>query len=143
LAPLYFEQAWARKLYNLGDHSYHDLEVEMAVYTFEDAEHAFEKYLPMVLASGVRVLTYNGGFDFAANYVGGLNWANALNYTGQKAFNRATHKNWYVDGIKAGWTKSASNFTFVFVEGSGHMVPMDQPKRAFHMISKYLNHEDM
>ena len=39
----------------------------------------------------------------------------------------------------AGWAKIAHNLWFVLVNGAGHMVPSDQPIRAYIMLGHFIN----
>ena len=45
-----------------------------------------------------------------------------LQWTGQDAFSAKPLRNWMVDGKTAGVTRSSGPFTFVTVDGAGHMV---------------------
>lgn len=62
--------------------------------------------LPAVLAAGVRTLVYSGMDDFICNYVGGMDWAAALVWPGQAAYNSAPKKDWTVNGTVAGFSKT-------------------------------------
>ena len=42
----------------------------------------------------------------------------------------------------AGYSKAVQNFTHVLVRNAGHMVPYDQPKWAFDMISRWVRGKD-
>ena len=42
----------------------------------------------------------------------------------------------------AGYSKAVQNFTHVLVRNAGHMVPYDQPKWAFDMISRWISGKD-
>jgi len=94
--------------------------------------------IPPVLAAHVRVLIYSGKLDWICNYWGGGNWTAALSWPGQAGFNNATLQNWLVNGTVAAQTKSYMNFTWLQVEGAGHMVPMDQPVVALTMLKTFL-----
>lgn len=44
---------------------------------------------------------------------------------------------WYVEKELAGYVKQAGNLTEVLVRNAGHMVPTDQPKWAWDLISRF------
>lgn len=46
----------------------------------------------------------------------------ALEWTGQEEFTSQPLREWMVDGAVAGLTRSAGPFTFVTLDGAGHMV---------------------
>jgi carboxypeptidase C (cathepsin A) len=51
---------------------------------------------------------------------------------------------WEVNGQVAGYAITYDrNFQFTTVRGAGHMVPEDQPERAFFMMSQFLNGKDL
>lgn len=43
-------------------------------------------------------------------------------WTGQEAFAAQPLREWDVDGLTAGLTRSAGPFTFATIDGAGHMV---------------------
>ncbi|KAL4505177.1 hypothetical protein ABPG72_016244 [Tetrahymena utriculariae] len=92
-----------------------------------------------VLESGVKVLVYSGDQDFQCNYLGGIAWTNAMEWTQQEAFQQAEFQSYNVNGQKAGEIKGAGNFQFLKVYQAGHMVPMDQPIVALHMLNSFIS----
>jgi len=96
-----------------------------------------EKQVPSLLKD-YRMLVYSGELDFICNWVGGLAWTTAMNWNGQTQFVNANMTTWHVGTSAAGSTKSALNLTFLKVFNAGHMVPMDQPKNALNMVSRFL-----
>jgi serine carboxypeptidase-like clade 4 len=89
-----------------------------------DEETGYEQLIPTLLAAGVRVLCYNGEFDFAANYVGGEAWLSALQWPYAQQFNNTPLATWMVEGVPAGLKKSVQGLTLIRVNDAGHMVPM-------------------
>ena len=85
-----------------------------------------------------RVLFYNGQLDviiawpLTESFLESLEWDdNARNYT------KTERQLWHVNGDLAGYAKVVGNFTSVLVRNAGHMVPYDQPKWAFDLISRF------
>jgi len=138
LATKYMEQDWVRKQINVGNRTWYDREVEMAIDQFADDEMSYEYHIPYVLANGIRVLIYSGEYDFAANYVGREMWTQAMKWSGQQQFSSANFTEWNIGSSVAGYSKSAENFTFLKLKNAGHMVPMNIPKVALRMLQQFL-----
>jgi cathepsin A (carboxypeptidase C) len=82
--------------------------------------------LAPLLDDGVPILIYNGDKDYICNWVGGLAWVSALEWTGKKHFVNAHNKPWQTtEGKPGGESKSFGPLTFMRVFDAGHMVPMD------------------
>ncbi|KAI9731326.1 MAG: hypothetical protein M1834_005229 [Cirrosporium novae-zelandiae] len=109
------------------------------------------------LEHGADVLIYNGNLDLACNTAGNLRWTNSLSWNGQAPFAAQDLKPWFstVEGvtIPAGTYKEVYAFTrpdhtkkqrfsFVTIDNSGHMVPLDQPEIALDMVQKWLSGRD-
>ncbi|KAL4494283.1 hypothetical protein ABPG73_018802 [Tetrahymena malaccensis] len=92
-----------------------------------------------VLESGIKVIAYSGDQDFICNYMGGIAWTNAMEWTQQKAYQQAQFQDYQVNGQSVGQIKGAGNFQFLRVYQAGHMVPMDQPAVALHLINSFIS----
>ena len=117
------------------------VQCERAVELFliHDWIQQFQSSVAEILESNRRVLVYSGKEDFICNYLGGLEWANTTKWSDQEAFSRTSFKTWSVDNSTAGEVKNYGPFTFLAVEGAGHMVPLDQPKHALDMLRRFLS----
>jgi len=102
-----------------------------------DWGHRFDTVLPELLANGVDVLIYAGDKDLICNYVGNRAWVDKLPWEGADDWAAAKEETWTVDGEAAGSVTSAAGLSFLRVFDAGHMVPMDQPKRALDMITRF------
>ncbi|EJU01527.1 alpha/beta-hydrolase [Dacryopinax primogenitus] len=101
-------------------------------------EHAKEYYVTGLLERGMDVLIYVGTYDNVCNWVGNSRWVEALEWTGQLAFNSRDLTEWTVHGRRAGLTKHAKGLTFATVDAAGHMVPYDKPVEALAMLNRWL-----
>ena len=105
----------------------------------------FQQLIPDLLKSNIRVLIYSGDMDFICNWLGNKAWTLELPWSGQTSFAATHDKPWYVDEVEAGMFRTVSNakvnmlFNFVQIHGAGHMVPMDQPKRALRMVQHFIS----
>jgi len=95
--------------------------------------------LPAVLAQNISVLVYSGTNDFICNYMGGDQWTYNMEWPGQTAFQQAPFKQWTLDEMRAGESKSALGLTVLHVYNAGHMVPMNQPFNALQMLKIFLS----
>lgn len=93
------------------------------------------------LLSNYRVLIYNGQLDIIVAYPLTLNYLQNLNFSAAEEYKSAQRYQWYVGDDLAGYVKQAGNLTEVLVRFAGHMVPRDQPKWAFDLISRFTSNK--
>ncbi|KAL1491742.1 hypothetical protein ABEB36_012293 [Hypothenemus hampei] len=89
------------------------------------------------LLSNYRVLIYNGQLDIIVAYPLTENYLQNLQFSGANEYKTAARYPWYVDQELAGYVKQAGNLTEVLVRNAGHMVPADQPKWTWDLISRF------
>ncbi|KAI9849126.1 MAG: hypothetical protein M1837_005356 [Sclerophora amabilis] len=105
----------------------------------------FHRLVPGILKE-IPVLIYAGDADFICNWLGNKAWAEALEWPGQKAYNKEQLANLTLsssgsDEKTIGAYKSSGNFTFVKIHSGGHMVPYDQPEASLDMFNRWLSGE--
>ncbi|OHE92786.1 serine carboxypeptidase [Colletotrichum orchidophilum] len=101
----------------------------------------FHRIVPNLLEK-IPVLIYAGDADYICNWLGNRAWTEALEWPGQKSFNKAEVKGLTVGkGEEYGKVKSSGNFTFMQLYGAGHMVPMDQPEASSDFFNRWLGGE--
>ncbi|KAL8642100.1 MAG: hypothetical protein Q9228_001185 [Teloschistes exilis] len=115
----------------------------------------FHRLVPGILEE-VPVLVYAGDADFICNWLGNHAWTEALEWPGQKAFNKvpledlvltadypttSPEGNKLVRGTKVGEVKSSGNFTFMRLHAAGHMVPFDQPEASLDFFNRWIGGE--
>jgi len=104
----------------------------------KDEEKSANQLFADILAN-IPVLIYSGNYDFVCNYVGGQYWtANIEKWQYQQQFNNAVNQSWTVDGVAAGYYKSAANLIELIVYNAGHMSPFDQPKNVHNMVYTFI-----
>ncbi|KZV92237.1 peptidase S10, serine carboxypeptidase [Exidia glandulosa HHB12029] len=108
-----------------------------------DMYHSSRVYIEELLERGIRILQFAGTYDWVCNWVGVLNNAHAMQWTGAKAFNSQEMREWQVDGARAGLVKSAKGLTFATVEGAGHLVPSAKPVEALAMINRWIADKEL
>jgi len=103
-----------------------------------DLYHRTHLHIAALLERGIRVLIYVGTYDWICNWVGNERWTLDLEWSGRKEFVKEELREWTVEGKKAGLVRSNGGFTFVTVDGAGHMVPYDKPNEALAMVQRWL-----
>ncbi|KAF2358333.1 Peptidase S10 serine carboxypeptidase [Trinorchestia longiramus] len=91
----------------------------------------------MLNQENYRVLIYNGQLDIIIAYPLTRNFVESLQWRYSDRYLSAPRHIWKVGGDVAGYVKETPNFAEVLVRGAGHMVPYDQPQRAYDMINRF------
>ncbi|KAK3939928.1 putative carboxypeptidase Y precursor [Diplogelasinospora grovesii] len=102
----------------------------------------FHKLVPSLLEQ-IPVLIYAGDADYICNWLGNQAWTEALEWPGQKDFNKASKEDLKLAGAdkEYGKVKASGNFTYMRVYSAGHMVPMDQPENSLDFFNRWLGGE--
>ena len=105
-----------------------------------DADDTFDykAAIASALDAGVKVLLYYGQQDTVCNYVGGEAVAAAIPWSNRQAFNALDYSPLTVAGITVGSIKTLGHLTLALVQGSGHMVPADEPATAASLLREFL-----
>ncbi|CAH1405379.1 unnamed protein product [Nezara viridula] len=125
-----------RNRIHVGNKTYLGGEVS-ARHLFDDIGKSVKPWVE-VLLENYRVLFYNGQLDIICAYPLTVNFLNHLSWSGSDLYKVAPRKEWFVGGELAGYTKTVKGFTEVLVRDAGHMVPSDQPKYAFDLLSRFV-----
>ncbi len=96
----------------------------------------------MTALRNIKVLIYNGQDDVVVNTPGVLQYLNSLNWEGTLNWKRTRKTIWTIHGENAGWVKNSGNLWFALINHAGHMVPSDQPERAFSLLGHFINNEN-
>jgi carboxypeptidase C (cathepsin A) len=108
------------------------------LYMVNDRPWNVVPYVADILDAGIPVVVYNGDRDMTTNMVGSELLLNKMEWSGQKEWTDAPRGLWMVNGTQAGWAKEYGKLSFVVVYNSGHMVPYNQPKPAFDLVTRLL-----
>lgn len=98
-------------------------------------------HVEMLLHAGVRVLLYQGQFDWKDGASANEAWIRSLRWPGAQKYLAAPRRIWRRsdDNEIAGYWRGYANLEQVVVLGAGHLVPMDAARSAFDMISKFVD----
>uniref|UniRef100_A0A0W0F8J6 carboxypeptidase C n=1 Tax=Moniliophthora roreri TaxID=221103 RepID=A0A0W0F8J6_MONRR len=66
-------------------------------------------------------------------------WTRDMEWSGQEGYGKEVLREWFVDGAKAGVTRSSGGLTFATIEGGGHMAPMDRPRESLELVKRWLS----
>ena len=97
-------------------------DINAAFFNTMDEFHATQYYVASLLDRGVKALVYVGKYDWICNWVGNERWTLALEWSGKNGFVNQELRSWNIDGKKVGSVRNSGPFTFVTVDGAGHMV---------------------
>jgi len=135
--PHYLEKASTRKAIHVGNLSYSGEADVVEKRLMADIMQSVKPWLQQLIDAEYRVLIYSGQLDIIIATPLTLNMINSLQWKGKDDFMKAERKKWMIDSDLAGYSTTAGNFTFLLVRGAGHMVPFDQPTRAFDLINRF------
>jgi len=112
-------------------------QVENAL-THEDMYPTADEFKAML--PRMRVLVYNGQFDWICNHLGVERFLDGLNFEGSETFLDSHRRGEWVSGSRlAGYVKRGGNLTFVLVLGGSHMVPMDKRPQTYDLLQRFLD----
>lgn len=102
----------------------------------------FHRLIPSLLDE-IPILVYAGDADYICNWLGNRAWTEALEWKGQKKYNKADTRDLELSGYgtKIGSVKASGNFTFIRLHAGGHMLPYDQPAASLDMLNRWLGGE--
>ncbi len=127
--------------------------VAFAFDSTNDLEISLRPEIEYLLANQIDILIYQGNLDLACNTAGAKRWTSNVAWKGQAEFVGKELRPWksVVGGKerKAGMFKEVNikmvegdekrtRFALVTIDGSGHMVPQDQPEVALDMLGRWL-----
>eukprot|EP01006_Ploeotia_vitrea_P046717 TRINITY_DN67056_c5_g7_i1.p1 TRINITY_DN67056_c5_g7~~TRINITY_DN67056_c5_g7_i1.p1 ORF type:complete len:498 (+),score=261.46 TRINITY_DN67056_c5_g7_i1:175-1494(+) len=144
---LYVNQTSVRKALHVGNH-YYDVQSGAAGAALND--DICKSMMPVLptLFENYKCLFYNGEFDFIVAPVLTELMLSQTQWTGQAAYNKADRTIWRLtpkDKEVAGYVRQVSaasgSLTQIVVRDAGHILPADQPARAFDMITRFVNDE--
>ncbi|KAG0338042.1 hypothetical protein BG000_004630 [Podila horticola] len=96
-----------------------------------------------LLGYGIRVLAFQGIFDFRDAAAGSNIWIEGLEWSGRHDFEEAERKLWMVNNQLAGFVTSVPGLTRVTMLGAGHLAPMDQAETTMVMIRSLVEGSDL
>jgi len=112
-------------------------------YLIGDWMRSVAPILPTLL-DNYKVMIYNGQNDVilgpppAENFIRTIPWSLQLEYLATPKIVWKVNES---DSEPAGYVRQTGDFVQVVIRDAGHMVPTDQPARAYDMITRFINGE--
>lgn len=137
----YLNQSTIRAALHVGSH-YYDVNSGYAGFLLtNDLCKSMAHVLP-TLFENYKVLFYNGQFDFIVGAALTEEFLPTIWWSGAEGWAKAPKVIWKItstDADVAGYARQYCNFTQVVVRDAGHILPFDQPARAFDMITRFVD----
>ena len=145
---LYLNDPVTQAMLHVGNMSWGtDSGVSSALYN--DVMRSQADKFPQILEN-IRVLLYQGQFDWKDGPAQNEQWLNQVDWAGKKGYLSAPRSIWMTPTSpnsqeqameSAGWVQSYGTLTELVVNGAGHLAPMDQPNRLLSMISTFVENK--
>lgn len=138
--PEYLNQDVIRSAVHVGDAVFNNGSA-CEYHLMADVMVSFKPELQDLLNNNYKVLIYSGQLDIIIAPALTERFMNTLQWNHQADFTAASRAVWRVNSTDtevAGFARSAYNLQHVVVRGAGHIVPSDQPERAYNMISHFI-----
>ncbi|XP_055838252.1 venom serine carboxypeptidase-like [Episyrphus balteatus] len=139
----FLQSSDTRRAIHVGNKTFHDLDTENKVeeYLKEDVMDSVAPWVADLL-NYYTVCIYNGQLDIIVAYPMTVNYLQNLKFSSADVYKIAKRDIWRVDKEVAGYKKRAGNLLEVMVRNAGHMVPRDQPKWMFDLITDLTGTKD-
>ncbi|XP_035689782.1 probable serine carboxypeptidase CPVL [Branchiostoma floridae] len=137
----YLAKPEVRKAIHVGNLTFHDGS-DVEKHLLSDVMQSVAPWIITILDNNYKVLMYNGQLDVIV--AGPLTQAflQRLQWSKLKQYQKADRTVWKInpsDTEVAGFVRQVDNFYQVIVKGGGHILPFDQPERAFDMIDRFVS----
>jgi vitellogenic carboxypeptidase-like protein len=138
--PKWLDLPTSRQSLHVGTYPYWDYNSTVERYLIEDWMRPVAPKLP-ALIENYDCLFYNGQNDVILGGPLTTEVLRRLHWNGAEGFKTAKKKIWHNVSDKtdvSGYVVSFKGLTHVIVRDAGHMVPADQPERAYDMITRFI-----
>ncbi|EFA81762.1 peptidase S10 family protein [Heterostelium album PN500] len=136
----FVNSSMVRNLLHVGNNYFQDNNnVYLALQA--DIPKSIKPLIPTIIEN-VKVLFYNGQFDFIVGASLTETFMRTIPWEGIPPFVGAERTIWKIPSDQvnvAGYVRQYLSLTQVVVRGAGHILPYDQPERAYDMITRFVN----
>lgn len=132
-----------RQAIHVGSLPYNSGEI-VEKHLMNDVMNTVKPWVEDLLNAGYRTLIYSGQLDIIVaaplteSFLLSLNWAGSNKYYDAP---RVIYKVTPNDDRVAGYVRQVDNLYQVIIRSAGHMVPYDQPRVAYDMITRFVNNQ--
>lgn len=137
---LYVVSPSVRKAIHVGNLTYNNGATSQD-HLLGDITQSTKSWVETLLDNDYRVLLYSGQVDVIIPYLISLNLINNLNWKYAEDYQIQERVIWKVDENDqeiAGYVKQSHNFYEALVRDAGHMVPYDQSRVGFDLITRFI-----
>ena len=135
--PNFLNMASTRRAIHVGNLTFNS-GVKVEKHLLQDVMKSVKPWIEQLMDVGTyKIMIYNGQMDVIIAWPLTESFITSMNWKGKKDYINTSRAQWKVGGQLAGYAKSVGNFTQVLVRNAGHMIPYDQPKWAFDLISRF------
>uniref|UniRef100_H0VNN3 Probable serine carboxypeptidase CPVL n=2 Tax=Cavia porcellus TaxID=10141 RepID=H0VNN3_CAVPO len=128
-----------RQAIHVGNRTFND-GADVEKYLREDTVQSVKPWLTEIM-NNYKVLLYNGQLDIIVAASLTERSLMTMDWKGTQKYPRIRRKVWKIfksDNEVAGYVRQVGDFHQVIVRGGGHILPYDQPLRAFDMINRFI-----
>ncbi|KAI2801658.1 hypothetical protein BLOT_009472 [Blomia tropicalis] len=133
-----------RDAIHVGNRPYHDGS-EVEKHLVNDIMNTVKPLVEDLLNSNVRTMLYSGQLDIIVAAPLTENFIQKLEWKGAGKYLRAPKKIYRVtpsDPNVAGYVRQADNLYQVIIRNAGHILPYDQPRVAYDMITRFVTEKE-
>ncbi|CAG2057981.1 unnamed protein product [Timema podura] len=134
---IFVQDADVRRALHVGNSSFSNGDL-VSEHLVDELLVSVKPWVEELLNNSFRVVFYNGQLDLAVPYMASEAMFQTFNFDGAEEYARANRTWWYVEGVLAGYFKSAGTLTEILVRDAGHMVPTDQPAYALDLLRRVI-----
>ncbi|XP_055916994.1 venom serine carboxypeptidase-like [Eupeodes corollae] len=136
----FIDQPQVREALHVGGHPFSG---PNTVYThlLNDFMTTAMHWTERLLNAGLRIMYYNGNWDFIVAYPLSENSFHKMQWSGADEYKSAPRRPFTVNGKLHGYVTKARNFYEVSMLNSGHMVPTDQPIACLTLIDRFFTNK--
>ncbi|XP_058302155.1 probable serine carboxypeptidase CPVL isoform X6 [Hylobates moloch] len=128
-----------RQAIHVGNRTFNDGTI-VGKYLREDTVQSVKPWLTEIM-NNYKVLIYNGQLDIIVAAALTERSLMGMDWKGSQEYKKAEKKVWKIfksDSEVAGYIRQVGDFHQVIIRGGGHILPYDQPLRAFDMINRFI-----
>lgn len=140
----YLNTAEAKAMLNVPSEVHFGTDDLVSERLYDDVMQSQADKIPFLLER-IRVLLYQGQFDWKDGAFSNELWINRMNWDGKEAYLSAPRLKWLTplngEDVLSGWVQTYGPLTELVVNAAGHLAPMNQPERLFDMITTFVLNE--
>jgi len=123
-----------KSIFNIPDSRKFEKDPLVFKHLADDLMKSYAYLFPYLLDTAkIRVLLYQGNFDFRDGVYGSTEWIEGMDWSGAKGFEDAERY-----PVKQGWSRVYQNLTWDVIHAAGHLVPMDQGQASLEMVRRFV-----